>query len=73
MSLQISVHRRLTVFQLELDDITRERHDEVLDVSRMSELEREVRAINVDVKTGYSIYCMYDIAAASYGNTCEDW
>ena len=37
------------MFQLELDDISRERHDEVLDVSRMSELEREVRA-NVDVK-----------------------
>jgi hypothetical protein len=28
---------------LELDDVSRDRHDEVLDVSRMSEKEREVR------------------------------
>jgi hypothetical protein len=53
LGLQISVHRlhtetfqRQTAFQLELDDVSRERHDEVLDVSRMSESEREVRAVN---------------------------
>jgi hypothetical protein len=45
VSLQISVHRRLTQFQLELDHVSRSRHGEVLDVSRMSGLEREVRAV----------------------------
>ena len=60
--LQISVHclhretfQRLTVFQLELDDVSRERHEEVIDVSRMSESGREVRAaMFFRSKSGYS-------------------
>jgi hypothetical protein len=75
--LQISVHRlhtetfqRLTAFQLELDDVSRERHEEVIDVSRMSESEREVRAamffdLNQVIQHG--------IAAAPYENTCKEW
>jgi hypothetical protein len=46
LNLQISVLQHQTAFQrfqLELDDVSRERHDEVLDMSRMSESEREVR------------------------------
>jgi hypothetical protein len=49
MNLQMSVHRLHTETSqvmknsfLELDDISRERHDEVLDLSRMSEKEREL-------------------------------
>jgi len=49
MNLQMSVHRLHTETSqvmkntfLELDDLSRERHDEVLDLSRMSEKEREL-------------------------------
>jgi len=53
------------VFQLELDDVSREWHDEVLDVSRTSELEQEVRAIDVDVKDRlFNILYMYGITPA---------
>jgi len=44
LNLQIGVLQHQTAFQrfqLELDDVSRERHDEVLDMSRMSESERE--------------------------------
>jgi biotin-(acetyl-CoA carboxylase) ligase len=42
VSLQISIHRRLTILQRE----TSERHGEVLDVSRITDSEREVRWID---------------------------
>ena len=70
LGLQISVHRlhtetfqRQTAFQLELDDVSRERHDEVLDVSRMSESEREVRAVN-DIFRSKAPHSMYDCSSS---------
>jgi hypothetical protein len=39
----MSVHRQFVTFQVDMDEISRERHGEVLEISRMSETEREVR------------------------------
>jgi len=47
VSLQISIHRRLTMLQRE----TSERHDKVLDVSRISDLEREQLLTKILAKT----------------------
>jgi hypothetical protein len=41
LNLQMSVHRQFITFQVDMD----ERHGEVLEISRMSETEREVRVI----------------------------
>jgi len=55
VNLQMSVHRLHTETSqvmkntfLELDDVSRERHDEVLDMSRMSEKERELLTTLLD-------------------------
>jgi hypothetical protein len=52
----------------ELDDVCRERHDEVLGVAQMTEKEREVRAGNFpNIKRS-----VFDIAAAPRENTWPD-
>jgi len=66
LNLQISVLQHQTAFQrfqLELDDVSRERHDEVLDMSRMSESEREVRAVNGIFRSKVP-HSMYDCSSS---------
>jgi hypothetical protein len=52
---------------LELDGVARERHDEVLDSSRISDKEREVRTIFGTLRMTRSL--VHEIAAAPNGNT----
>jgi len=59
--LRTEMFQRLTAFQLELDDVSRERH-EVIDVARMSEPHWEVPAADF-IRSEISGYSVYVIAA----------